>query len=124
MKLLAIPLAIGVGVAVAAKPADNAPVEPSPEVVQEIVKIQQQLGGSIVVGPDLEPLALESASSVSPAAAPHVVTTLREVAWQLDNSAYQLEQVDLYQQADDLRGRARQFRSQARELKARAGQAD
>lgn len=96
------------------------PAVPSNQVVRDLVEIQQQLGGSIVRGSALESLAPPTPSTLPLAVSPSPVSTLREAAWQLDQSAHQLELVDLYEQADTLRDMADQFRQQARNLKRAA----
>jgi hypothetical protein len=96
------------------------------EVAREIVRLQEELGGSITTGfgvpatwnapanvPSVQPQPIADAS-VSP------VRALREVAWQLDQSAYWLESLDLYEQADSLRETAAILRGNAREMKTRA----
>lgn len=93
------------------------------EVALEVLRLQEEMGGSIVsefgtpatwnsptnVPPN--PPESSATSRVSP------VHALREVAWQLDQSAYLLESLDLYQQADSLRETAGKLRNDARKMK-------
>jgi hypothetical protein len=46
------------------------------------------------------------------------VSALRDVSWQLEQSAHLLESLDLYSQADALRETAAKLRHDARKLKA------
>ena len=96
---------------------------PDPEIVaREVLRLQEEMGGSIVsdfqpeprwnalptppIGPQLWRPALNSP-----------VLALRETAWQLEQSAYLLESLDLYSQADALRETAGRLRRDARKLK-------
>ena len=114
----------------------RSPISPTAEeVAQELLEIQQQLGGSIVEqSPQLSewngaPASLGQNTSLPssvwgtlwtpPAAAGEhpPVAALRGSAWQLDMAAHRLESHDLYRQADALRKMAEQLRGDARVLK-------
>lgn len=106
--------------------ATDSPVTPTPaDVAREVVKLQEELGGSITkdfgAGPPWVP-----AQPYPPQQPPHVwrplpqspVAALRDVAWQLEQSAHVLESLDLYSQADALRETADRLRKDARRMKA------
>ena len=104
------------------------PVAPqtAEEVAQEILRIQTDMGGSIV---ETSPV-FDSADSIPPISpAPRIppasqsdvlkrIGSLRNAAWQLDSTAHKLEIHDLYDQADALRELATSLRQDARQLKA------
>ena len=95
------------------------------EVAQEILRIQADMGGSIVeTSPVLNPSApipyippSPPAPAVSNSAVKKQVATLRNAAWQLDSTAHKLEMEDLYVQADTLRKLATSLRHDARQLR-------
>jgi hypothetical protein len=102
----------------------DAPVAPqlsSRDVAREVLRLQEELGGSITTGfgevppwapsQSLPPTTQRFNSTASP------IRALREVAWQLDQSAYLLESLDLYEQADSLRETAGKLRNDARGIK-------
>jgi hypothetical protein len=93
------------------------------EVAREVLRLQEEMGGSITDGfgvpatwnaPANEPTN-QPQPAVTRALSP--IRALREVAWQLDQSAYLLESLDLYEQADSLRVTAATLRRDAREMK-------
>lgn len=99
-------------------------------VVQELLEIQERLGGSIVT--DREPLqGYQPATKVVQAEATDYleakdlasgpVESLRDAAWQLTLSAKKLEQIELYKQADAMRKLAQQLRLDARAIRAQSG---
>jgi len=123
--------------------------KPSPRpVARELLEIQRRLGGSIVTDRQALRDILEfssvdraevtdfpaklaqfnsdflpsraTAELANPAT--ETVESLRDAAWQLDQSAENLERSDLYQQADALRKLAQQFRLDARAVRARLGE--
>lgn len=124
-------------------------VEKSPRewVAQELIEIQQRLGGSIVSDRELLqdispspsvdqaevtdfPAAVVQFSSNYPGGhgraklaipAVRTVDMLRDAAWQLEQSAEELERSELYKQADLLRNLAHQFRLDARAIRAKSG---
>ncbi|MCG8448200.1 MAG: hypothetical protein MI725_01295 [Pirellulales bacterium] len=109
-------------------PADEKPkapgarmsLPPAAVIAQEIVKLQEQMGGSIVHDrPVLQGWDSPSAP-VDSKSVPQDVEALRGAAWQLDTMAHELEQLDLYPQADALRELAGRFRLDARALKKAA----
>lgn len=126
MRTFALLAATILGLAAAVLAVRAAPTEPAPppapptEVAREIAKIQQQLGGSIVKGSNLESLAAPEPAGASLTYSPSTVSAIREAAWQLDKSAHNLESLDLYHQADALRELATQFRQEARICKGAA----
>ena len=94
------------------------------EVAREILKIQQEIGGSVVdlpsaelVSPSLntEELVISSANIGEKDQEP--VTALREASLQLDLVAHRLELLDLYSQSDATRELAQRLRQDARALK-------
>lgn len=112
---------------IAAVATDASPVTPTPEdVAREVLRLQEELGGSIAAGfGELPPQA--PSQSVPPQYRPQpaprpksAVATLREVAWQLEQSAHLLESLDLYDQADAIRNTANRLRLDAREMKAQS----
>jgi hypothetical protein len=101
------------------------PPEISPEeVAREVLRLQQEMGGSIVTGFGV-PATWNAPANVpttqhepNPVAGVSPIRALREVAWQLDQSAYLLESLDLYEQADSLRETAGKLRTESRRLKS------
>lgn len=95
---------------------------PAKEIAREVLRMQQQMGGSVVTDrPNLQGWN-PSPSPVTPETAPinkptNKVNELREAAWQLDTTAHRLENLDLYDQADALRDVANRLRHDAREMK-------
>ena len=99
-------------------------------VAEELLEIQNRLGGSIVtdrnamqdysVSPGASGVGFyeagNSSSKVIGARGP--VEALRDVAWKLDQSAEKLERAELYKQADALRNLAHQLRLDARAIRA------
>jgi hypothetical protein len=113
--------------------ATDAPTAPTPDprvVAREILRLQEELGGSVVSRMEPNPTwnssPRPSLRDGARADSPHPwrpmfsspVVALRETAWQLEQSAYWLESLDLYSQADALRETANKLRRDARELKA------
>lgn len=108
------------------------------EVAREVLRLQEELGGSIVSDLGMpEPTAptpwtLSHALPSLPQPPqpnwvprqPTPVDVLRETAWQLEQSAHLLESLDLYAQADALRTTATQLRQDARKLKSEQKQED
>jgi hypothetical protein len=88
-------------------------------VVEEILRIQEQMGGSVVGNLG----AVESAPPASPQRK-HIkarrkdspVLVLRRAALDLDLTAHRLEMAELYEQADAVRRQAQDLRLKAREL--------
>jgi hypothetical protein len=110
---------------VAAVVTDVPPVTPTPaEVAREVIRLQEEMGGSITAAfGELAPQA--PPQPVPPQHYPYYVpgqkspvATLREVAWQLEQSAHLLESLDLYDQADAVRNTATRLRLDARAMKA------
>lgn len=101
----------------AAVASDLAPM-PAEEVAREVLRLQQQMGGSVVTDrPNLQDL-IHSPGPVMPTKDPiNKVDELREAAWQLDTTAHRLEKLDLYDQADALRDVANRLRHDARKMK-------
>lgn len=106
--------------------ATDSPVTPTPaDVAREVVKLQEELGGSITKDFGAVPPWVP-AQPYPPQQPPQVwrplpkspVVALREVAWQLEQSAHMLESLDLYNQADALRDTADRLRKDARRMKA------
>ncbi len=107
------------------------------EVAREVLRLQQQMGGSVVrnrtglqswdnsswpVTPNEAPLFsphddLDARRQTLPERSVNKVSELREAAWQLDTTAHRLESLDLYDQADALRDVAHRLRHDAREMK-------
>lgn len=114
--------------------ATDSPVTPTTaEVAREVVRLQEEMGGSIAAGigtaaepnrPAPAPRRLPYVPVANPFSTtyegmrPSPVQILREIAWQLEESANRLEVVDLYDQADALRSTAHNLRLDARKLKA------
>ncbi|NOZ41380.1 MAG: hypothetical protein GXP24_14315 [Planctomycetes bacterium] len=118
--------------------SDLAPV-PAEAVAREVLRLQQQMGGSVVnnrtglqgwnhsPGPVKSKKSLATGPRRAELPANHYqpgrqrpankVNELREAAWQLDTTAHRLEKLDLYDQADALRDVADQLRRDAREMK-------
>ncbi len=112
---------------------------PAEEVAREVLRLQQQMGGSVVKNraelqgwdyaprtPDsleappwpISPPRVEQINASKPIDKPvDKVGELREAAWQLDTTAHRLEKLDLYDQADALRGVASRLRHDARKMK-------
>ncbi len=126
----------------AAIASDLEPV-PAEEIAREVLRIQQQMGGSVVEnraelqGWDYAPRTPDSQEAppwpASPPPSPsrielvdanrpiNKVGELREAAWQLDTTAHRLEKLDLYEQADALRDVASRLRQDARKMKQDVG---
>lgn len=103
---------------VAALATDEPVTTPDAKVVaQEILRLQEDMGGSIVSRwePRAFPPPAEAGSPRQAFNSP--VIALRETAWQLEQSAYVLESLDLYEQADAVRDTADRLRRDAREMK-------
>ncbi len=94
---------------------------PAEEVAREVLRLQQQMGGSVVTDrPNLQGWN-SPPSPVTPKTVPiNKIDELREAAWQLDTTAHRLENLDLYDQADALRDLANRLRRDAREMKQAA----
>lgn len=105
--------------------ATDAPAVPSPEAVaREVIRLQEELGGSIaaqfgrvpmlekVPGKDRLWHVREDIGDRPQQESP--VVALRAVSWQLEKSAHRLELLDLYDQADALREAAAMIREEAR----------
>lgn len=101
---------------------------PVERVAREMLRLQQELGGSIVSQGFLP----ESGNEGSPPQPSTVtqdfarctkpsrqVVALRAAAWELEKSAHELESVDLYEQADLMRSTAKTLRLEARKLRKR-----
>ena len=120
----------------AAVVTDQPAAELSPkEVAREVLRLQEEMGGSIVTDLDTAPgwnepprAQLRRTGWDRPRTAPPLggrrdttptaVNILRETARQLEQSAHQLESLDLYSQADALREMADRLRHDARKLRA------
>ncbi|TWU28281.1 hypothetical protein [Bythopirellula polymerisocia] len=101
-------------------------------VALELLRIQEELGGSIVSdfaepAQGHAPVWNPPPVSSTPPARPHSswvprtlspVEALRQTSWQLEQSAHLLESLDLYDQADAVRETAAVLRSDAREIKS------
>ncbi len=90
------------------------------DVAREVLRLQEEMGGSVAAG-------FGNQWTPPPAGAPPMtyqpatrspVSALRDVSWQLEQSAHLLESLDLYSQADALRETAARLRHDARKLKA------
>ena len=125
----------------AAVASDLGPV-PAEEIAREVLRLQQQLGGSVVKNrrglQDWNAPPVPVTPKRLPATVPRRVALpanyyqpgtprpvdkvgeLREAAWQLETTAHRLEKLDLYDQADALRGVASRLRRDAREMKQAA----
>ncbi len=125
----------------AAIASDLEPVPPE-EIAREVLRLQQQLGGSVVTDrPSLQdwdespmpatpkqatayrPKTKLSASDYTPDYTPRPIDKvgeLRKAVWQLETTAHRLENLELYDQADALRHVANQLRNDAREMKLAA----
>ena len=115
-----VALLVAIGALSAESPV---PPTPSPEVLRDIAKIQEQLGGSIVEGSELDalaPPASESPDGLPEADSPEAVDVLRGAVWELEKTAHKLEMANLYRHADKLRSMAAEFRQEARDLKPAA----
>jgi hypothetical protein len=115
---------------------DEPATEISPEeVAREVLRLQEEMGGSIVTDLDTAPgwnepprAQLRRTGWDRPRTAPPLggwrdttptaVNILRETARQLEQSAHQLESLDLYPHADSLREMADRLRHEARKLRA------
>lgn len=122
----------------AAVVTDEPAAEISPEeVAREVLRLQEEMGGSIVTDLDAAPgwnvpprAQLRRTGWDQPRPSlprghqrdmtPTAVNILRETARQLEQSAHQLESLDLYPQADALREMADKLRHDARKLRAGA----
>ena len=120
----------------AAVVTDEPATEISPEeVAREVLRLQEEMGGSIVTDLDTAPgwsepprAQLRRTGWDRPRTAPPLsgwrdttptaVNVLRETARQLEQSAHQLESLDLYPHADSLREMADRLRHEARKLRA------
>ena len=112
------------------------------EIARQVLKLQEQLGGSIIQTSQsleetpglLQPSQASGVPLPSPphtkykrgakkqlALAHHRINSLRNAAWQLDSTAHQLEQLDQYPQADALRELAHRLRHDARGQKQALG---
>lgn len=99
-------------------PVTTAPPVPE-DVAREVLRLQEEMGGSVAAGfgnqwtpPPAGPPPMPYQPAVrSP------VSALREVSWQLEQSAHLLESLDLYSQADALRETAAKLRHDARRMK-------
>lgn len=95
----------------------------SQDVAREVLRLQEEMGGSIVNNWNTAPVQVEPTQraiyqpQVELPAAP-AIRILRESARQLEQSAHQLESLDLYQEADMLREMATRARDHARKLRA------
>lgn len=107
--------------------ATDAPTSsvPAPhDVAREVLRLQEEMGGSIVSDLQTAP-GWNTTPTPPPLPQPWrptlgtPVLALRETAWQLEQSAYLLESLDLYSQADALRETANKLRIDARKLKAK-----
>jgi hypothetical protein len=103
---------------------DPRPPEVSPaEVAREVLRLQEEMGGSIVTDWNTAPTQVDPTQraiyqpNIELPAAP-AVQILRESARQLEQSAHQLESLDLYQQADLLRDMAAKLIKESRRLKS------
>jgi hypothetical protein len=126
----------------AAVVTDQPAADLSPEeVVREVIRLQEEMGGSIVTDLDVELPQREPPRtparrsdwqdrSRTPSRdrwrdpTPTAVNILRETARQLEQSAHQLESLDQYQQADAIREMADKLRHEARNMKAEANAAE
>ncbi len=107
---------------VAAIATDSPPAPAPQDVAREVLRLQEEMGGSIV-----SDFATQSGWNTPPNPSPvpqpwrgvhnSPVLALRETAWQLEQSAYLLESLDLYSQADALRETADKLRIDGRKLK-------
>lgn len=101
------------------------------DVAREVMKIQQQLGGSIVQEafssfdlPDGPSTIIRATAEMPlPTSSRHTSASnttrsqtglLRDSAWELDRLAHQFEIVEMYDQADALRSMATKLREDAR----------
>ena len=108
---------------------NHAFAEPDPakhdarDVAQEILKIQQELGGSVVKlpaevsGTSSSALVQGPAANADSSGTKEPVLALRQAGLQLDLLAHRLELIDLYSQADAVRELAQRMRQDARDLK-------
>jgi hypothetical protein len=93
------------------------------EVAREVLRLQEEMGGSIVSDWNAAPVEVGPTQraiyqpQVEQPTAP-AIRILRESARQLEQSAHQLESLDLYPQADALREMAQKLRLDARKLRA------
>jgi len=121
---------LGAGLGWAELPKAESPEGEASEVdpVAEGLRLRQILKRpSVVSGESFAPFGEEAAETPaepaalpSPASAEDVlpeVQLLRDAAWQLEQTAHQLECRDLYERADQLRQVARELRADARRLR-------
>lgn len=102
-----------------------APSVPAPQdVAREVLRLQEEMGGSITEGfgelppwVPSQPFPPQLSQRPLGKAVQSPIHVLRETAWQLEQSAYLLESLDLYSQADALRETADRLRKDARKLK-------
>ncbi len=102
------------------QPSTEAP--PAAVVAAELLRIQAEMGGSIV---QAVPLFKEPAHYETPPSVPTSDTTacpLREAAWQLDLVARRLELAEQIQQADAVRDLSDQLRGDARAVASQSRQ--
>ncbi len=102
-------------------PTTNAPPV-ARDVAREVLRLQEEMGGSLAAGFGVQwnPSLPESPPAPYQLAHRSPVSALRDVSWQLEQSAHLLESLDLYSQADALRETATKLRQDARKLKADA----
>ncbi len=113
------------------------------EVAREVLRLQEEMGGSIVTDFALPerrspkvPTYVPDPSRMDPPKTlshpqhswepqlPSPVAALRQTAWQLEQSAHLLESLDLYSQADALRTTATRLRQDARRMKSEKSHED
>lgn len=81
----------------------------------EILKIQQELGGSVVNQfSTLQSAEPAAGASSSPGNRAELVAALRAAAWSMDSWANRLEALEAYDEADALRAHAQRLRITAR----------
>jgi hypothetical protein len=106
--------------------ATDLPVAPplsSQDVAREVLRLQEEMGGSIVTDWNTAPTQVDPTQRAiyqPQVDLPNMpaIRILRESARQLEQSAHQLESLDLYSQADALREMAQKLRLDARKLRA------
>ncbi len=103
------------------------------EVAREVLRLQEELGGSIVsdlgmpdptaptrwTPPPAPPSLLRPPQPNWVPRQPTPIDVLRETAWRMEQSAHLLESLDLYDQADAVRATASRLRQDARFMKTR-----
>ena len=109
-----------------ASPAGEDTAPPKPQdasetgaVVEEILRIQEQMGGSVVGNLGMEGLAppADTQRKCAKGRSDHdLVLVLRRTALDLDLAAHRLEMAELYGQADTVRHLAQDLRLKARAL--------